>query len=919
MRWKNLFQFIKRTLIKHNLFQTVPPSTDETILRHQRYQTRLYLFLLFTVLIILTIYVPFETKTITDTSDSISITTFNQLTDQHPFTLNCPCSQTSLEYNQFISDIKVEYHEICSSEFISSRWIDLQFIQSPVREFLINDVRYQSQMHFQLLSTLCRVAKQTINDNLQSFNRTKFITHQVLTSTNFQTETNLIIEQFKTTIAESYKWTLQLIQANPEINQFVVPLNSKIQVKRDIYGYEVFRLKPAENAKYDEHYCVFQNIPCACFYLFPNECVLQTTIPKDAFTKIIPGMIQTTFPLRSVLLSTLQCFYNETCLSYIINEINSLVSPTNFSTLNRSSLSMADSVNDPIEKLASELFIRSWHNQSSYESYFNQCHPLTCQYTYVSQFTIMDIVIAIIGVLGSLNLVLLLSVPCIIKLSYYIWDKISFCQENMIRPSAETIFIRTAFLDRLRILFNSFKKYIIELNLFPIIPPSQDIKILRRHQRLTRIYLTLLFISFLILAVYAIIAHETKTVTIESPSISKYLQLSKQYPLTLQCSCSNITVKYNQFITKIEPQYHPICSSDFVLSVKNGTGWDTIFVNDDDADFRFWIKSQLEIVLKMCSISENILNSSLSLWLQRNFITPRVISLVEFNIQIKGLIEEFKRTTVNELLLLFKLLQVTNFANQLATIRSSNWKFIINSIYNLNSCSKRELVDPQTYQNHLTALALPQKYDDENNCSCGLQSNCAQFSTLPYRVSNQSMKRILPNFLAGCSPLDSMLQSSFSCFFNETCLYLLQTSIYYVKPVPVKVLVSSSLSSSNRTVETILSQMFVEEWLENTSFDRYYEGCAPQICEYSYSLGFNGIYFITKTLAILSGLTKILRHTVSFMTLIVIKLINRKRKSQITPRSNIAVTDLDNLTLNTLQNVPITSIEVIFLLFIVIN
>jgi hypothetical protein len=444
VRLKNLFQFIKQKLIELNLFKTVPPSTDETIIQQQRYQTRLYLVSSLIALTILTIYVSFKTKTITYPIESPSITTFNELAAKHPSTFNCPCSQISLEYNQFISDIKVEYHEICLSEFITSRWIDLQFNLSPKRIFVTHDIRYQSQMHFQLLSTLCRVAKQTFDENLQSFNRTKFITHQVIKELDFYTQINIIIEQFRGTILESYKRTLQLIEANPEINQFVVPLNSEFTPARGVNRRKVYRLKPREHAKISSVHCINSNSECFCHDFLGDECLIRTIILEDNSSKIIiPGIIQATFPLRSVLLSTLECFYNETCLSYIIRKINDLGPPKNFSILHRSSLSINKSKYSKIEELAYGVFIKSWSNKSSYKSYFNHCHPLTCQYTDESPFNIMDIIITMTGIFGGVNFVLLFLVPCIIKLSYYIWAKISLRQQNRIRPSEETIFTRT--------------------------------------------------------------------------------------------------------------------------------------------------------------------------------------------------------------------------------------------------------------------------------------------------------------------------------------------------------------------------------------------------------------------------------------------------------------------------------------------
>ncbi|CAF0838670.1 unnamed protein product [Adineta steineri] len=918
-RLKRLLQRIKRKLVEFNLFKSIPRSTDETILRQQRHTTRLYLVLLLVTSITLIFYAFLESNTISVPIESPSLETFTQLKKEYPLTLDCPCSRTSFEYKQFFSDIEVEYHEICSSEFITARWIKLQFMESPMRVFFINDIRFQSEMHFQLLSTLCRVAKQTIEDNLQLFYRTKFITPKVIDNLSFQIESNLILEQFKRTVPESYRRTLQLIEANPEINQLIVPLNSIFRSRTDVHNKEVFRLEPELNARYDRPACILGE-RCECFFLFRDECVLETIIEKVFSPITIPGMRLTVSPIRSVLISTLECFYNETCLSYIIDEINSLVSPTNFSTLRLPSSAMNESENDTIDMRAKKLFIRDWHNQtSSYVSYFNQCRPLSCEYSYQIRFKIIDAITRITGTLGALNFVLKLLVPYLIKLLYYIWAKIISRRQNTIRPFVEIVSTRRVIYDRLRVSSQYIKKSIVEFNIFPVIPSSQTLNNLRRNRRLTRIYFTFLLISLIILVVYTSLTKETIPVTIESPSKEKYLELYNQYPLTFQCSYSNLSVKYDKFI-QIEPQRHPICLSDFFSSDRYVTVWSqddkpdylkiekSIPVFDED-DFRAWIQSQMESVSKMCSLSENLLNSALSIWLQRDFVTARMITPDEFDVQINGLIEEFKRTTSNELVLLFKLIQVTNLANQLATIRSSNWEFIVNPIYNVSAGGNVNLLDPKMYHDQLYALTLPRTYN-EKNCSCVLQSNCTRFSTFSYMVSNQLVNQTLPNFLSGCLPLDAMLQSSFSCFYNQTCLSLLQTLIYYAKPFPIKTLFPSSSSSSNRTVETILAQLFVEKWVQNVSFDRYYDECAPKLCQYSHPLPFNGAYFVTKTLAILSGLSKILRYIVSFVAMIVIKLINRRRKRKVAPYPNIVGTDLDNVTLNTITNVPITAIEV---------
>jgi hypothetical protein len=65
---------------------------------------------------------------------------------------------------------------------------------------------------FQLLSTLCHADNQTVEDNLELFYQTEFISQQVLSRQSFEIQIDLIVEQFKRTIPKSFQSTLELIQ-----------------------------------------------------------------------------------------------------------------------------------------------------------------------------------------------------------------------------------------------------------------------------------------------------------------------------------------------------------------------------------------------------------------------------------------------------------------------------------------------------------------------------------------------------------------------------------------------------------------------------------------------------------------------------------------------------------------------------------
>ena len=158
---------------------------------------------------------------------------------------------------------------------------------------------------------------------------------------------------------------------------------------------------------------------------------------------VIPGMFQTWFPLQSVFMSTLECFYNDTCFSRITELINSTLSSTNFTTLKSSSLSSNISQYDQIESLANNLFIHSWYNESSFESYFNRCHPVKCHYTYETRLHLIYIVTIIVGLIGGINIVLRLLLPLVVKSVIRIRNYILQRQRDNINRITETISMRT--------------------------------------------------------------------------------------------------------------------------------------------------------------------------------------------------------------------------------------------------------------------------------------------------------------------------------------------------------------------------------------------------------------------------------------------------------------------------------------------
>jgi hypothetical protein len=70
----------------------------------------------------------------------------------------------------------------------------------------------------------------------------------------------------------------------------------------------------------------------------------------------------------------------------------------------------------------------------------------------------------------------------------------------------------------------------------------------------------------------------------------------------------------------------------------------------------------------------------------------------------------------------------------------------------------------------------------------------------------------------------------------------------------------SSRFPPDTLLSVIVKNMMVEQWNSSSSFDRYYEGCAPIYCTYSYTTRtFDFIEIVIKVVSTISGLTMVLR------------------------------------------------------------
>lgn len=160
------------------------------------------------------------------------------------------------------------------------------------------------------------------------------------------------------------------------------------------------------------------------------------------------------------------------------------------------------------------------------------------------------------------------------------------------------------------------------------------------------------------------------------------------------------------------------------------------------------------------------------------------------------------------------------------------------------------------------------------SCSCGTSSQCTRSQgfycfEVGCRFGTSLPNRTIPGLYLGCFPIDSILLSTLECFFDQKCIQMLidwrlfDFAQYYL-PVNLSNINALNLSTKsqylpNTSLETIISQLFIEDWTEGVDYASHYAQCQPKSCIYTFIKNHQPIFIITNVIALLSGLTVILR------------------------------------------------------------
>jgi hypothetical protein len=133
--------------------------------------------------------------------------------------------------------------------------------------------------------------------------------------------------------------------------------------------------------------------------------------------------------------------------------------------------------------------------------------------------------------------------------------------------------------------------------------------------------------------------------TVPTPSLTTYKHLQELYPNVLQCTCLNVVVPYETFIS-LSPTLHQVCSSDFVSE-----SWILLlsYVDMGIANEYKWRglgTRHFQLLSTICQLANTTIDDAVRRFVIQSFITSNVLTESDFNAQLNTTFSQFIQSLI---------------------------------------------------------------------------------------------------------------------------------------------------------------------------------------------------------------------------------------------------------------------------------
>jgi hypothetical protein len=303
---------------------------------------------------------------------------------------------------------------------------------------------------------------------------------------------------------------------------------------------------------------------------------------------------------------------------------------------------------------------------------------------------------------------------------------------------------------------------------------------------------------------------------------------------------------------------HQVCSSVFA-----NQSWIDYLATPIQAsffsnDFRATSPSAFQALRTFCELIDSTIADSLSQFYSHKYISAFVIPEKLFVSETESLNEQFKWSMINDFLLALSMIRDTTQANALFSGLRTNYGLIV------------------APDNH-GVLTGAKAYGD---CRCSFSSSCIDQSSI-YKYPSTTRLFNISGFYTGCYVIESLLQSTLQCFYDQQCIDRLQVHLPPSSSMNVTALDSSFPSnySVNSTIKHLVNNMMIELWNTSPIYENYYNACQPTHCIYTVETRNDVIYIVNTLFGIVGGVITVLK----FILPRLVKIVRKKKREQPQP------------------------------------
>ena len=226
MGFVDVLRRFRRSAANYNVFDT--NSTDEAIIRHERWSTRLYICLLSLAMLVLLFYTTLYVTSSQLEIENPSLDGYLNLYRTYQ-NIKCPCSQISTTYDRFLQ-LEATYHPICSSDFVSARWIQFLFDNNRTTSRYAADFRATASHQFQVLRELCHLAIEAVENGLATLYSDQLISGQMLSKNIFEAKLEADILAFQRITTANFWRELTLVRSLMFGNQLMPAIETAFTI-----------------------------------------------------------------------------------------------------------------------------------------------------------------------------------------------------------------------------------------------------------------------------------------------------------------------------------------------------------------------------------------------------------------------------------------------------------------------------------------------------------------------------------------------------------------------------------------------------------------------------------------------------------------------------------------------------------------